>query len=52
MDLYVSPAVPLGVDAFADSWSGRAEPLPGRPDGGDQAAKPGFPLQTRSRVEC
>jgi hypothetical protein len=51
MDLYVSTAVPLGVDAFADflEWSGASRAL------GALLAEirrlPGFPLETRSRVE-
>jgi len=51
MDLYVSPAVPLGVDAFADflEWSGASRALGGLL--AEIRRLPGFPLQTRSRVE-
>ncbi|PYQ10058.1 MAG: hypothetical protein DMF83_01235 [Acidobacteria bacterium] len=51
MDLYVSKAVPLGVDAFADflEWSGASRSLGGLL--GEIRRLPGFPLQTRSRVE-
>jgi hypothetical protein len=51
MDLYVSEAVPLGVDAFADflEWSGASQALPALL--AEIRRLPGFPLQTRSRVE-
>ena len=51
MDLYVSKAVPLGVDAFAEflEWSGASRSLGGLL--GEIRRLPGFPLQTRSRVE-
>jgi len=51
MDLFVSDAVPLGVDAFADflEWSGASRALGGLL--GEIRRLPGFPLQTRSRVE-
>jgi len=51
MDLYVSPAVPLGIDAFADflEWSGASRALGGLL--AEIRRLPGFPLQTRSRVE-
>jgi hypothetical protein len=50
MDLYVSKAVPLGVDAFVDflEWSGASRALGGLLD--EIRRLPGFPLQTRSRV--
>lgn len=51
MDLYVSEAVPLGVDAFADflEWSGASRALNSLL--AEIRRLPGFPLQTRSRVE-
>lgn len=51
MELYVSDAVPLGVDAFADflEWSGASRTLGGLI--AEIRRLPGFPLQTRSRVE-
>jgi hypothetical protein len=51
MDLYVSKAVPLGVDAFADflEWSGASRALGGLL--AEIRRLPGFPLQTRSRVD-
>jgi len=51
MDLYVSEAVPLGVDSFADflEWSGASRSLGGLL--GEIRHLPGFPLQTRSKVE-
>jgi Domain of unknown function (DUF4412) len=51
MELYVSEAVPLGVDAFADflEWSGASRALGGLI--GEIRRLPGFPLQTRTRVE-
>jgi hypothetical protein len=51
MELFVSDAVPLGVDAFADflEWSGASQALGGLI--AEIRRLPGFPLQTRSRVE-
>lgn len=51
MELFVSDAVPLGVDAFADflEWSGASRALGGLI--AEIRRLPGFPLQTRSRVE-
>ena len=51
MDLYVAKAVPLGVDAFADflEWTGASRALGGLL--AEIRRLPGFPLQTRSRVE-
>lgn len=51
MELYVSSAVPLGVDAFADflEWSGASQALTGLL--AEIRRLPGFPLLTRSRVE-
>jgi len=51
MDLYVSDAVPLDVEAFADflEWSGASRTLGGLL--AEIRRLPGFPLQTRSRVE-
>jgi Domain of unknown function (DUF4412) len=51
MDLYVAKALPLGVDAFADflEWTGASRALGGLL--AEIRRLPGFPLQTRSRVE-
>lgn len=51
MDLHVAKAVPLGVDAFADflEWTGASRALGGLL--AEIRRLPGFPLQTRSRVE-
>jgi uncharacterized protein DUF4412 len=51
MDLYVAKAMPLGVDAFADflEWTGASRALGGLL--AEIRRLPGFPLQTRSRVE-
>ncbi|PYQ11872.1 MAG: hypothetical protein DMF80_20285 [Acidobacteria bacterium] len=51
MDVYVSEAVPLGVDAFADflEWSGAGRALGGML--AEMRHLRGFPLQTRSRIE-
>lgn len=51
MELFVSDAVPLGVDAFADflEWSGASRALGGLL--AEIRRLPGFPLESRSRVE-
>jgi len=50
MDLYVTEAVPIGMDAFAEflEWSGASQALGGIMD--EMLKLPGFPLETRSRV--
>jgi hypothetical protein len=50
MDLYVSEAVPVGIDTFAEflEWSGASQALAGIID--EMLKLPGFPLETRSRV--
>jgi hypothetical protein len=50
MDLFVSDAVPLTVDAFADflEWSGASQSLGGLLQ--EIRRLPGFPLETRTRV--
>jgi hypothetical protein len=50
MDVYVTDALPVGMDAFADflEWSGASQSLAGLM--GELRSLPGFPLQTRSRV--
>ncbi len=50
LDVYVTDALPVGVDAFAEflEWSGASESLPGIL--GEIRKLRGFPLETRSRV--
>jgi hypothetical protein len=50
MDVYVTSAIPLGIDAFADflEWSGASASLGGILT--ELRKLPGFPLETRSRV--
>lgn len=50
VDVYVTDALPVGMDAFADflEWSGATQSLAGLM--GELRRLPGFPLQTRSRV--
>jgi len=50
MDVYVTDALPLGMDAFADflEWSGATQSLAGLMQ--EMRRLPGFPLLTRSRV--
>lgn len=50
MDVYVTDALPVGMDAFADflEWSGATQSLAGLM--GELRRLPGFPLLTRSRV--
>ena len=50
MDVYVTEALPVGIEAFTDflEWSGASESLAGLM--GELRRLPGFPLQTRSRV--
>ncbi len=50
MDVYVTDAIPIGIDAFADflDWSGASQALGGIL--GEIKRLPGFPLETRSRV--
>ena len=50
MDVYVSDALPVGIEAFTDflEWSGASQSLAGLM--GELRRLPGFPLQTRSRV--
>ena len=50
LDLYVTGAVPVGIDAFAEflEWSGARQALAGLM--GEMRKLPGFPLETRSRV--
>lgn len=50
MDVYVTDALPLGVEAFTDflEWSGASQSLAGLM--GELRRLPGFPLETRSRV--
>jgi len=50
LDVYVTDALPLGVDAFTDflEWSGASQSLAGLM--GELRRLPGFPLETRSRV--
>jgi Domain of unknown function (DUF4412) len=50
MDLFVSDAVPLTVDVFADflEWSGASQSLGGLLQ--EIRRLPGFPLETRTRV--
>jgi hypothetical protein len=50
MDVYVTDALPVGMDAFADflEWSGASQSLAGLM--GELRRLPGFPLETRSRV--
>jgi Domain of unknown function (DUF4412) len=50
MDVFVSDAVPLTVDAFADflEWSGASQSLGGLLQ--EIRRLPGFPLETRTRV--
>lgn len=50
MDLWVTSALPVGMDAFAGflEWSGAADSL--GPFLGEIQRLPGFPLQSRSRV--
>jgi hypothetical protein len=50
VDVYVTDALPVGMDAFADflEWSGASQSLAGLMD--ELRRLPGFPLQTRSRV--
>jgi hypothetical protein len=52
MVLWVAEDLPVGVDAFADflEWSGASRSLGGLLD--EIRALPGFPLQTRTRVEA
>jgi hypothetical protein len=52
MTLWVAEDLPVGVDAFADflEWSGASRSLGGLLD--EIRALPGFPLQTRTRVEA
>ena len=50
MDVYVTEALPVGIEAFTDflEWSGASQSLAGLM--GELRRLPGFPLQTRSRV--
>lgn len=50
MDVYVTDALPVGMEAFTDflEWSGASQSLAGLL--GELRRLPGFPLQTRSRV--
>jgi hypothetical protein len=50
VDVYVTDALPVGMDAFADflEWSGATQSLAGLM--GELRRLPGFPLLTRSRV--
>lgn len=50
MDVYVTDALPVGMEAFADflEWSGATQSLAGLV--GELRGLPGFPLETRSRV--
>jgi len=50
MDVYVTDALPVGMDAFADflEWSGATQSLAGLME--ELRRLPGFPLLTRSRV--
>jgi Domain of unknown function (DUF4412) len=50
MDVYVTDALPVGIEAFTDflEWSGASQSLAGLMD--ELRRLPGFPLQTRSRV--
>lgn len=50
LDLYVAPALPVGVGTFADflEWSGASQSLAGFV--AEMRRLPGFPLETRSRV--
>jgi uncharacterized protein DUF4412 len=50
MDVYVTEALPVGIEAFTDflEWSGASQSLAGLMD--ELRRLPGFPLQTRSRV--
>jgi len=50
MDVYVSDAIPLSVDLFADflEWTGASQALGGLL--GEIRRLPGFPMETRSRV--
>jgi hypothetical protein len=50
MDVYVTDALPVGIEAFTDflEWSGASQSLAGLM--GELRRLPGFPLQTRSRV--
>jgi hypothetical protein len=50
VDVYVTEALPVGMDAFTDflEWSGASQSLAGLMD--ELRRLPGFPLQTRSRV--
>jgi hypothetical protein len=50
MDLWVTSALPVGIETFAGflEWSGAADSL--GPFLGEIRALPGFPLQSRSRV--
>ncbi len=50
MDLWVTSALPIGIDTFAGflEWSGAADSL--GPFLGEIRALPGFPLQSRTRV--
>jgi hypothetical protein len=50
MDLYVTEAIPVGVDAFADflEWSGASQSLGALLS--EIRQLPGFPMQTRSRI--
>jgi hypothetical protein len=50
VDVYVTDALPLGMDAFADflEWSGATQSLAGLME--ELRRLPGFPLLTRSRV--
>jgi hypothetical protein len=50
LDVYVTEALPVGMEAFADflEWSGAAQSLAGLI--GELRRLPGFPLETRSRV--
>lgn len=51
MDLWVTSALPIGMETFAGflEWSGAADSL--APFLGEIRALPGFPLQSRSRVK-
>jgi hypothetical protein len=50
LDVYVTDALPIGMDAFADflEWSGATQSLSGLL--GELRRLPGFPLETRARV--
>jgi hypothetical protein len=50
MDVYVTDALPVGIEAFTDflEWSGASQSLAGLME--ELRRLPGFPLQTRSRV--